>query len=50
MTLSQRPYGNIRNIIDMWAANIVSMLDQIKEGKRDLQAAETAKAFAPVSF
>ncbi len=43
-------YGNIRNIIDMWSNNIVSTLDQIKEGKRDLQAAETAKAFAPVSF
>jgi len=43
-------YGNIRNIIDMWATNIVSTLDQIKEGKRDLQAAETAKTFAPVSF
>lgn len=43
-------YGNIRNIIDMWATNIVSTLDQIKEGKRDLQAAKTAKAFAPVSY
>ena len=43
-------YGNIRSIIDMWSTNIVSTLDQIKEGKRDLQAAETAKAFAPVSY
>jgi hypothetical protein len=43
-------YGNIRHIIDMWATNIVSTLDQIKEGKRDLEAAETVEAFTPISF
>lgn len=38
-------YANIRHIIDIWAVDVVSTLDQIKEGKTDLKAAKTVHSF-----
>lgn len=38
-------YANIRSIVDIWAIDIVAMLDQIKEGKIKLEAARNVHSF-----
>lgn len=38
-------YANIRHIVDIWAVDVVSTLDQIKEGKTNLEAAKIVHSF-----
>lgn len=38
-------YANIRQIINIWAMDVVAALDQIKEGKTELEAAKTMHPF-----
>ncbi len=38
-------YATIRKIVDVWAINVVSTLDQIKEGKTDLKAEKIIHSF-----